>query len=188
MLAAFPPLARDTLHADGHVVTLMLAAFSLGIGVGSVACARLLHGEVSARLVPYAAFGLSVFIWDFARTSSAGLGLGAGSLANMHAVLNSFVGLRMLADLTLLAVCGGLYSVPLYALIQERSEVARRSRMIACNNVVNAAAMVVAAGMTALLSSLDVSPPWILQITAGANLLVVAWMARSRAQWRARLS
>jgi len=174
MLAAFPPLARDTLGADGHVVTLMLAAFSVGIGVGSMLCARLLHGEVSARLVPYAAAGLSVFIWDFAHVAVT-----AGRLADVGAVISHFSGVRMVTDLTLLAVSGGLYSVPLYALIQERSDAARRSRMIACNNVVNAAAMVLAAGTTAVFSAAGLSPPDILRVLAGVNLLVVVWMLRA---------
>jgi MFS family permease len=181
ILAAFPPLARDNLGADGHVVTLMLAAFSVGIGLGAILCARLLRGEVSARLVPYAALGLSVFICDFAHVAAI-----AGRLADIHAVLTSFAGVRMVADLTLLAVSGGIYSVPLYALIQERSEATHRSRMIACNNVLNAAAMVAAAAMTAVLSASGLAPSDILMVLAGVNLLVVVWMLRRRTQWEPR--
>ena len=66
LMTEFPVVARDTLHADGTVLTLLLAVFAIGVGVGSVQCARLLHGEVSARLVPFAALGISLFCWDFA--------------------------------------------------------------------------------------------------------------------------
>jgi acyl-[acyl-carrier-protein]-phospholipid O-acyltransferase/long-chain-fatty-acid--[acyl-carrier-protein] ligase len=173
VLAEFPVLARDTIGADGHVVTLMLAAFSLGIGIGSVVCARLLHGEITARFVPFAAAGISVFLWDFSAAS-----LGAGGLPDVHAVLTSFHGLRILFDLVALALCGGIYSVPLYAMIQERSDPASRSRMIACNNVVNAAAMAVAAVIAAGLAAYGMIPPHILWLTALANLAVAAWIVR----------
>ena len=174
LLAAFPTLARDDLHADGHVVTLMLAFFSIGIGAGSVACARLLHGEVSARYVPFAAIGISLFTFDFARAGST-----AGTLADVHAMLSHFAGWRVLLDLTLLAFCGGIYSVPLYALLQERAPVSHRSRIIAANNVVNAAGMVgAAAGRRQALSAAGLSAPWILVIAAGANLLVAGWIVR----------
>ena len=60
LLSEFPSIARDALGADGHVVTLLLTMFAVGIGVGSMLCARLLHGEVSARFVPFAAFGITL--------------------------------------------------------------------------------------------------------------------------------
>ncbi len=71
LLAELPTLVRDDLGADAHVFTLMLAFFSVGVGAGSVLCSRLLRGEVSARLVPFAALGLSVFLWDFGRAVAA---------------------------------------------------------------------------------------------------------------------
>ena len=127
--------ARDALGADGHVVTLLLTMFAVGVGVGSMLCARLLHGEVSARLVPFAAFGITLFTWDF---GAAVLGAGGLHLTDVDAVLHSPTGWRMLADLLLLSACGGLYSVPLYAIVQERSEPSHRARTIAANNIVNA--------------------------------------------------
>ena len=140
VIAELPTLVRDDLHAGPPVFTLMLAFFSVGVGTGSVLCSRLLRGEVSARLVPFAAIGLSVFLFDF------GLAVRhADGLATVSAVLRSPAGWRILIDLLLLAACGGLYSVPLYALIQDRSPEAEQARMVAANNVVNAAAMVAGA-------------------------------------------
>ena len=139
LLSEFPSVARDALGADGHVVTLLLTMFAVGVGIGSMLCARLLHGEVSARYVPFAAFGITLFTWDF---GSAVIGAGGLHLTTVAAVLGSPTGWRMLADLLLLAVCGGLYSVPLYAIVQERSEPSHRARMIAANNIVNAVMMV----------------------------------------------
>ena len=173
VLAELPTLVRDDLGAQAPVFTLMLAFFSVGIGAGSVICGRLLHGEVSARLVPFAAIGLSLFLWDFARAVPH-----AHGLATPMAVLESFAGWRMLIDLTLLAVCGGIYSVPLYALMQARSEPGQISRMIAANNVVNAAGIVAGAAVIAGLAALGMSPAGILLLAAALNLLVAFWIVR----------
>jgi acyl-[acyl-carrier-protein]-phospholipid O-acyltransferase / long-chain-fatty-acid--[acyl-carrier-protein] ligase len=173
LLAELPTVARDNLHADGHVVTLMLTFFSVGVGSGSIACARLLKGEISPRHVPFAAFGISLFTWDFAHAVTA-----AGTLASVSAVLAAPQGWRMLIDLMLLAVCGGIYSVPLYAVMQEESAPSHRSRIVAANNVVNAAAMAAAAVLTAGLYAAGLSAPAILVLAAAANLLVAIWIVR----------
>lgn len=173
LLAELPTLVRDDLGADATVVTLFLAFFSVGVGAGSVLCARILKNEVTARYVPFAALGLSVFIWDF----SAAAGHAHG-LATTGAVLGSFAGWRMLADLLLLAGCGGLYSVPLYAIIQEQSAAVMRARMIAANNVINAAAIAASAVITAQLALAGVAPVTILLMLAVANLAVAGWIVR----------
>ena len=173
LLAELPTLVRDDIGADAHVVTLMLTFFSVGVGAGSLLCARILKGEVTARHVPFAALGLSVFIWDFAHAVGHVHGL-----PDVQAVLSSLAGWRMLSDLLLLSVFGGLYSVPLYAIIQERSAAAERARMIAANNVVNALAMAAAAALTALLALIGVAPVTILLLAAVANLAVAVWIVR----------
>ncbi len=173
LLAELPTLVRDGLHAGPPVFTLMLAVFSVGVGVGSVLCSRLLHGEVSARLVPFAAIGLSVFLLDFGLAARH-----APALATVPAVLHSLAGWRMLADLLLLAACGGLYSVPLYAIIQQRSPKAEQARMVAANNVVNAAAIAAGAVAIAGLALLGIGPAVILMGCAGLNLLVAGWIVR----------
>jgi acyl-[acyl-carrier-protein]-phospholipid O-acyltransferase/long-chain-fatty-acid--[acyl-carrier-protein] ligase len=173
VLAELPTVVRDQLHADGHVVTLLLTFFSIGVGAGSIGCARLLRGEISARHVPFAAFGISLFTWDFAHAAGA-----AGALPTVAAVLAAPEGWRMLIDLMLLAVCGGIYSVPLYAVMQEESAPSHRSRIIAANNVVNAAAMAAAAVLTAGLYAAGMSAPAILLLAAFANLLAAIWIVR----------
>jgi acyl-[acyl-carrier-protein]-phospholipid O-acyltransferase / long-chain-fatty-acid--[acyl-carrier-protein] ligase len=172
LLSEFPTVAKDTLGAEGHVMTLLLTMFAVGIGVGSMLCARLLHGEVSARFVPFAAFGITVFTWDFGSTV---IGL---HLADVSAVLGSLAGWRMLADLLLLSVCGGLYSVPLYAIVQEQSAPSHRARTIAANNIVNAVMMVLGAGFVAGSSAAGVTAPRVLQIAAVANFVVALWIVR----------
>ncbi len=173
LLTEFPIVARDTLGSGGSVLTLLLTVFALGTGAGSIGCAKLLHGEVSPRHVPFAAFGISLFCWDFARAAGA-----AGMLPDAWAVVESLHGWRMLVDLALLAACGGIFSVPLYAIIQESSAPDERSRMIAANNVMNALFMVAGAGASAGLAAAGVSAPGVLKIAALANLGVACWIVR----------
>jgi acyl-[acyl-carrier-protein]-phospholipid O-acyltransferase / long-chain-fatty-acid--[acyl-carrier-protein] ligase len=175
LLSEFPSIARDALGAEGQVVTLLLTMFAIGIGVGSILCARLLHGEVSARYVPFAAFAITLFTWDF---GTAVVGAASLDLTTVTAVLQSPTGWRMLADLLLLSVCGGLYSVPLYAIVQEQSLPSHRARTIAANNIVNAVMMVLGAVFVAGCSATGVSSPTVLQIAAAANFLVAIWIVR----------
>jgi hypothetical protein len=132
-----------------------------------------LRGEVSARLLPWASIGISIFTADFAFAA-----ISAGAVHNVAGMLDTWQGRRMLADLLFLAACGGGYSVPLYAICQERSAPSLRSRMIAANNILNALAMVLAATLTAGLYALWPSAAGILLITAVLNLAVTAWIFR----------
>ena len=173
VLSELPVAAKDVLGGDAGLITLLLTVFSVGVGVGSLGCARLLHDEVSARLVPLAAFGLSLFTFDLGRAFTA-----AGLLPTPLGVLAAGAGWRILIDLFFLALCGGVFSVSLYALIQRRAAPAQRSRMIAMNNVLNAAAMVVASLLAAGLAFARVSAPHILLLTAVANLVAAVWLLR----------
>ncbi|WP_428536270.1 acyl-[ACP]--phospholipid O-acyltransferase [Rhodopila sp.] len=175
LLAEFPTIARDELGAQGQVVTLLLTMFAIGVGVGSMLCARLLRGEVSARLVPLAALGITLFTWDFGAAVMHGSGLG---LTTVAAVLGSPTGWHMLADLLLLAACGGVYSVPLYAIIQQQSQPSHRARTIAANNIANAVLMVLGAGFVAACAAASVSAPYVLWIAAALNLVVALWIVR----------
>lgn len=146
-LTQFLGLTKNIIGGDETVVTLLLATFSVGIAGGSILCSRLLKGEVSARYVPFGALGIAVFSLDLAYAASS---------ATMPAVpydARSFLldwhSWRFLIDLTLLALCGGLFVVPLYTLLLSRSEVAHRSRNIAANNILNALFIVVAALLAA---------------------------------------
>jgi len=173
LMTEFPVVARDTLQSDGTVLTLLLSVFAIGVGAGSMQCARLLHGEVSARLVPFAALGISLFCWDFASAASS-----AGSIATAVVALTSFAGWRMIVDLFLLAACGGVFSVPLYAIIQDAAAPSERSRMIAANNIMNAVFMVAGAAAAAALAAVGLRAPAVLHIAAVANLFVALWIVR----------
>ena len=168
-LAEFPVMARQDFLADNGVVTLLLASFAVGVGGGSILAARLLRGEVSARHVPFASLLLSAFTFGFAYL--AGRPEAAG-WATPAAMLASPGGVSALACLLGASACGGVFSVPLYTILQERAEPAQRARMIAANNVLNAAFMVLGAGVIAGLAALGIRPASVLMAVGGLNLLV----------------
>jgi acyl-[acyl-carrier-protein]-phospholipid O-acyltransferase/long-chain-fatty-acid--[acyl-carrier-protein] ligase len=149
-LAQFSSYAKLVIGGNEQVVTLFLTAFSVGIAVGSLMCNRLLKGVVSARYVPWAALAMTIFILDlyFALQNPA-----APPAVLMGAVtfLEDWSRLHVLADLTLIAIAGGIYIVPLYALVQERSPAAHRARTIASLNVMDAGFMVASSLVTILL-------------------------------------
>ena len=173
VLSELPVAAKTVLGGDAGLITFLLTVFSVGVGAGSLGCARLLHGDVSPRLVPLAALGLSLFTFDLGHAFAA-----AGSLAGPRDVLAALGGWRIMADLFLLAMCGGIYSVSLYAFLQDRADPAARSRMIAMNNVLNATFMVTASLVAAGLAFAHVSAPRILVLTAAANLVAAVWLLR----------
>lgn len=173
-LAQFPALARDVLGGDATVVTLFLTVFSVGIGLGSLLCNRLLKGQIDARYAPLGALGISVFMLDL-------YGAVAGvtppdTLMNAAAFVAHAANWRILADLLLVSVSGGLYIVPLYAMVQTRSDQAERSRMVAANNIINALFMVGGSLIAAALLAAGLSVPALFLIVACANFVVVVYI------------
>ena len=71
---------------------------------------------------------------------------------------------------------GGLFIVPLYALIQTRSELSHQSRVIAANNIINALFMVVSAGFSILIFDQKFSIPELFLATALLNVLVMIYL------------
>jgi MFS family permease len=170
LLTSFFSFAKDILSANADVVTLLLATFSIGIGIGSLLCERLSRHRVELGLVPLGALGMSVFAIDlyFASHHPAG----APHLLGIAAFLGDAGHWRVLADLFLLSVSGGIYSVPLYALIQSRSQPTHRARMIAANNILNSLFMIVSSLMALGLTAFHFTIPEIYLSTGVFNAVV----------------
>ena len=168
ILAQFPVYARDILHGAPEVFAVLLTAFSIGIGAGSLMCERLSGGRLHLGLVPIGALGLSLFGIDlyFASTQAMPAQVTAASLL----VGEQF---RILLDCFLLGAFGGIYVVPLFALIQTRSEPSHLSRTIGGMNILNALFMVVAALIAMVLLSIGLSVPGIFLFTAVANFALL---------------
>lgn len=170
LLAQFPAFAKNVLGGDESVFIVLLSVFSLGVGVGSLLCEKLSGGKVEIGLVPFGAIGLTLFGVDLYLAAPAVAEHGSDWLAVAGAHW------RVLADIALIGLFGGFYIVPLYALIQTRSEKSHQSRVIAANNILNAAFMVVSAGVTVALFKLGLSIPQLFLATALFNAVVAIYI------------
>ena len=172
-LTSFSPFAKDVLGGNESVVTLLLAVFSAGIGLGSLLCERMSGHKIEIGLVPFGSIGMTVFATDmyFATRGMQPLGVdGAG------AFLSHGMNWRVLADLFLLAMFGGFYSVPLYALIQTRCEPSHRARIIAANNILNALFMISSSVLAAVMLKTGFSIPQLFLVTALLNAAVAVYI------------
>ncbi|MGE8474668.1 MAG: 1-acyl-sn-glycerol-3-phosphate acyltransferase, partial [Paraburkholderia hospita] len=137
-------------------------------------CERLSKKRIEIGLVPLGSIGISVFAIDLFFASHALPGvthlLTVGEFMALHAHW------RVLADLFLLAMFGGFYSVPLYALIQSRSQPSHRARIIAANNILNSLFMIVSALMAVALTSAGVGIPGLFLVTALLNVVVAIYI------------
>jgi 1-acyl-sn-glycerol-3-phosphate acyltransferase len=150
-LTAITPFAHNVLRGDENVVTLLLATFSVGVGLGALGCERLSGRKVEIGLVPFGSIGMTVFAVDL-WLASRGIGGASGTqLIGLAGFLGQPEHWRIMFDLFMLALFSGFYSVPLYAVIQARAEPTHRARIIAANNILNALFMIVAALMSKAL-------------------------------------
>ena len=173
LVTQFPNLSKNVLGGDAQVVTLLLVVFSVGIGVGSLLCERLSGHKIEIGLVPFGSIGLTLFAVDlyFALGGQAPPGP-----VGISEFLRDRGGWRILADLSLIGVFGGFYIVPLYALIQSRSDPRHRSRIIAGNNILNALFMVAAALIAIVLFQAGFTIPQLFLATALANAVVAVYI------------
>ena len=175
-LAQFPVYAKNVLGGDETSVTLLLAVFTVGIGLGSMLCEKLSGKHVEIGLVPFGSIGLTLFGFDLLFCSPATLPAGA-PLATML-LLGQPAMWRVLFDLLALGIFGGFFTVPLYVLLQVRSAPEHRARIIATNNILNALFMVVGALAAAGLLGHGMSIPVLFALSAICNALVAIYIYR----------
>ena len=172
-LSQFPSFAKEVLHGNEQVASLLLVVFSIGIATGSLLCEVLSKRHVEIGLVPLGAIGMSIFAIDlyFASRSlppSAVMSLGSFIAQPQH--------WRVMFDLALLSLFAGLYSVPMYALIQLRSQATHRARIIAANNILNALFMIVSAILAGALLKAGFTIAQIFLFVGLANAVVAFYI------------
>lgn len=173
VLAQLPLYAKDELGGSEQVVTLLLVIFSCGVGIGSLLCERLSGYKVEIGLVPFGSIGLTAFAIDlyFATPHDPfGVALTASEFIRQPGAW------RILMDLGLIGVTGGLFIVPLYALVQQRSRREVLSRVIGANSILNALFMVAAAGLAAAALQLGMTIPQVLLMTGVLNAFVALYI------------
>ncbi|MEX6502068.1 MFS transporter [Pseudomonas zhanjiangensis] len=174
-LTQIPAYAKEWLHGDESVVTLILTVFSLGIGLGSMLCERLSGHKVEIGLVPFGSLGLTLFgvlLW----WHSGGFVEGAAP-HDWLAVLGHGQAWWILGSILGIGLFGGFYIVPLYALIQARTVETERARVIAANNILNALFMVISAIASILfLSVAGLSIPQLFLVVSLMNVAVNSYI------------
>ena len=158
-LAQFPNYVKNILHGTEGIVTLLLSTFSIGIAIGSMLCNTLVKGKITAKLSPFALLFMSLFCIDFYWVSQSIPMQISGEFLNLNAFLSNISGFRIVADLVFISIGGGVFIVPLYAILQHKSEESLRARMMASNNIINALFMVISAGGAAVLLANGFSVP-----------------------------
>lgn len=172
-LTQLPAFVKEVLLGDQTVVTLLLAVFSIGIAAGSLLCERFSGHKIELGLVPLGSIGLTLFGMDLyshsaiSATEVIGIGAFLAHAGSYHVMLD-FIGI---------GIFGGLYIVPLYAMVQERSAPEHRSRTIAAVNIFNALYMVVSALAGILfLGVMKLSIPQFFLILAIMNGVVACYI------------
>jgi 1-acyl-sn-glycerol-3-phosphate acyltransferase len=172
-LSQFPSFAMEVLHGNEQVASLLLVVFSIGIATGSLLCETLGRRHVEIGLVPLGAIGMSVFGIDLYFASrdlppSVIMGIGQFLAEPQH--------WRVMADLALLSLSAGLYSVPMYALIQLRAQPTHRARIIAANNILNALFMVASSVIAGMMLKAGMTIPQIFLCVGLANAVVAGYI------------
>ncbi|MDH4466336.1 MAG: MFS transporter [Acidovorax sp.] len=172
-LSQFPSLAKEVLHGNEQVASLLLVVFSIGIGIGSLLCEVLSRRHVEIGLVPLGAIGMSVFSIDLYFASRS---LPPSEIMGLAAFMAQGAHWRVMLDLLLLSLFAGLYSVPMYALIQMRSQPTHRARIIAANNILNALFMIASSLIAGALLGAGFTVPQIFLFTGIANAVVAFYI------------
>lgn len=172
LLSQFASYGKTVLGGNEGVVTLLLALFSVGVGLGSFLCEKLSGHRVEIGLVPFGSIGLTAFAVDlyFASPVAAASGLSAMEF------LQAAGSWRVVLDLVGIGLFGGFYIVPLYALVQSRTAKTHQSRVIAANNILNAFFMVAAAGVAAGLLHLGFTIPQLILACGLFNAVVAVYI------------
>ena len=173
MTIQVPAYTMDVLRGSESVATFVLSAFLIGVGVGALLCERMSGHRIELGLVPFGSIGLTAFAVDlyFAQPQVNGT-----SVSTIAEFLARPGGLRVWLDLALIGAFGGFYSVPLYTLIQKRSERSHLSRIIAANDIINSILMVGASVMSLALLQSGLSIPQLFLVVAVLNALVAIYI------------
>ncbi|MEM7616973.1 MAG: MFS transporter [Pseudomonadota bacterium] len=181
-LTQFPTYTKEIIGGNEHVVTLFLTIFSVGIAIGSVWCNKLLKGQINGRFVPYGCIGITLSILLFIAFShlyeieylnySAEILVEDKILSFAEFFAVGIASWGIVLSLLILAICSGIYIVPLYAIMQHRSDSNFLARIIAANNVMNALFMVLASVFALALFSINFSVINILLTVGLVNILV----------------
>ena len=172
-LPAYAKLHLGAADGSSTLYVFALALFSVGTGIGSLLCEKLSGRTVEIGLVPVGAFGMSAFLLDlyFARS-----GLAPATGLDIAGFVRHAGSVRIMIDLVGIGMFAGIFVVPLFALIQSRTDRTQMARVFAALNIQNSGFIVLAAVVGLGLHALDWSSPQMFLALAIANAVVAIWI------------
>ncbi|MDE1313479.1 MFS transporter [Vibrio aestuarianus] len=172
-LTQFPNFTHHYLNGNESAVSFLLALFSIGIATGSMTCDRLSNHRIEVGIIPIGSFGITIFGYLMAQAVPDNLPI--------FTDFNSFLSYQPLWPLffylLMIGVSGGIFIVPLYALMQQQAKVTQRAQVIAALNIYNSLFMVGSAILGIVcLTILELSIPQLFVILALLNLFVTLYL------------
>ncbi|HVT62596.1 MAG TPA: hypothetical protein VHD33_03825, partial [Legionellaceae bacterium] len=168
------------LHADQNVVTFFFALFSIGLALGSLLCVKISKNKHHTYQIYPSLLGITIFTLDIFISSPAHVIRSSNSLVSIQAFLSNWHYYGVIIDFTCIAIFGGLYTVPLYTLLQTKTNPIHRARVIAFNNIMNALFMMISAGAIMLLAGWNSPPSYILLLLALGTGVVTLFLYQHR--------
>lgn len=151
-------LGKEVLSLNDVEVGLLGAFIAIGIGAGSLAAGRLSGNKVELGLVPIGSIGMGIFSVCLSFVTTFG---------------------EAAMVLSLLGFAGGMFIVPLNALIQQKSDKEEKGRILATNNFLNTMGILLASFAIWLFrDQLDIQANQILFIFGLVTLAVTVYMLR----------
>lgn len=172
ILTMFPVFAIEVLSGSPKVAIFLLATFTIGIALGSLACSLFSGGRVELGLVPIGAIGISIFTWNLGSSAI----LPSAEMRSLWDLVAEPDALWAIGNLVVIAFFSGLYIVPLYTYMQTESCESQRSRIIAVNNIINSLFMVISGGLGIALGALGFSVLDIFKIMAVLNIVATLYI------------
>lgn len=173
LLSQLNEVTNSILNLTPQVYIFLTAVFCISVGIGCLACYRLVKTEISIKYVPLTTIGMSLallfisFILAIMPNFDAPI--------TLKFFLLSPFGIALTLGIIILSICGGLYIVPLNAHLQAMLQPKFKTRMLAVCNLLNAFFMVLAATITFMLLYVGLGTSVIIAVLAVANLAIAVY-------------
>lgn len=149
------PTVNNLIHGSTNIVTFMLASFTIGTGIGSLLSNRLLQQQIDSRFSPFCLLAMSIALFDMSHAIDKLVLLNLPHGITVADFMQLSGAWRLNLDIIIFSILGGIFIVPLYTILQHETRQHLRSRMIACNNIVNSIFIIVGAIITMILAKMS---------------------------------
>ena len=176
LLSILPLIAKNIFNGNEAVATMMLFTFTIGMGLGPFILEKLTQGKVRRWVIPMSLVAMTFFIFDLSfvikSSSKASFLLSLGGPVPIQDFFKLNSSFRVIFDLFMLALFGGMFTVPQFAELQRVTKESELSRMVAGNNVINSLSMVSVSLLLMIFHQQKLSLATILSILGFLNILM----------------